>query len=135
LTLLRQQLATLPVHGPNGRVAALRAALRLRQVDLARAINERGGHASRETVSRWENFDAAGIPRSRVSRRNAEVLAAIARDRLEFPATPEVFYEPAESPWDSIARLQLETVARIQLLTDTIRDLSNQLSPEKTDSL
>jgi hypothetical protein len=101
--------------------------LHLRQVDFAREIVKRGGRVSRESVSHWENLNSEGIPRARVSRLNAAVIAQLVRERLGLAATEELFYEPSETPWERLGRLQLETAARVQELSTAIRDLSAQL--------
>jgi transcriptional regulator with XRE-family HTH domain len=110
------RLSTLPVHGPSGRVAETRRALGLRQVDLARDINAAGGRAGRETVSHWENLDAAGAPRARVSRRNAQALANLVNERLGLTATDALFFEPQETAWDAVLRRHEEINVRVARL-------------------
>jgi hypothetical protein len=105
----------------------MRGALGLRQVDFARAIVKCGGRASRESVSHWENLDGEGNPRARVSRRNAAVIALLVQERLGLAAGEEFFYEPAETPWEMLAQLQLETMAQIRELATAITDLRDEL--------
>jgi hypothetical protein len=131
VTLTLRTLAVLPVHGPRGRVAAVRRALQLRQVDFAQEIVKRGGRTSRESISHWENLDSEGAPRARVSRRNAAVIALLIRDRLGLGASEELFYEPSETPWERLARLQLETAARVDELSRAIHELSAQLIADR----
>lgn len=105
---LRVQLQGLPVHGPDGRVAVVRQALGLRQVDFAKAIRDAGGRASRETVSHWENIDEEGRPRARLTRRNAEAVSRLVRDELGLDMGEQWFYEPSETALSGLERRQLE---------------------------
>lgn len=121
-------LETLPVHGPNGRIHFARQALGLRQVDFARVIRELGGRASRETVSHWENLDTCGRPRSRVTRRNARIVAQLVRQRLRLPVGDELFFEPQETAWDAALREQTEMSARMRQLEQRIAELEGGLA-------
>src|SRR5690348_3805245 len=103
---LVSHLNALPVHGPDGRIRVVREALGLKQPELAAAIREHGGRASRETVSHWENLDANGQPRSRLTRRNAGVVAELVRERLGFEVSDQLFYEPDETAWAALERRQ-----------------------------
>ena len=111
-----------PVHGPGGRVALLRQRLGMRQTDFARELTKYGARASRETISHWENFDAAGQPRARVSRRNARALASLASAHgLSFAA--ESFIEGEEKPWETLERLQMDTATQLGHLAAALADV------------
>jgi transcriptional regulator with XRE-family HTH domain len=128
-----QDLLRIPVHGPYGRIATVRSLLELRQTDLASELKARGGRASRETVSHWENFDATGQPRARMTLRNAAALAALVRDRLVLTeAAEDLFFEPRETAWDAVARRQIEISEQLSQLVTAVQALHARLAPSNS---
>jgi transcriptional regulator with XRE-family HTH domain len=117
-----------PVHGPEGRVALVRLAMGMRQADLARAVAACGGRAGRETVSHWENIDADGAPRSRLTRQNAAALAAVVRNHLGLDVSAETFFEPRETVWDELKRGQLELRSQMERLHAKLEKIERQLA-------
>jgi DNA-binding XRE family transcriptional regulator/predicted DNA-binding transcriptional regulator AlpA len=122
MALLGPDFYDRPVHGPEGRVAAARRELGLRQVDFAPAVG-----VSRETVSHWENVRAEGTPRARVSWRHAAGIAALVQEQLGELATPEDFFAPRESPVDRVSA-ELEEVRNElrRLRGDDVKAMSPQ---------
>jgi DNA-binding XRE family transcriptional regulator len=100
-----QDLLALPVHGPNGRIAAVRREMGLRQQDFAEAVG-----TSRETVSHWENVDENGQPRQRTTRRSSARIADIVRQRLGLDVSDRVFSGYGDTPIEAMWR-ELETIS------------------------
>jgi hypothetical protein len=94
----------------------------LRQCDLAQELVASGGRASREIVSRWENVDAAGRPRSRIRRRNAQALAALAASR-GFPVSADLFIAGEGTPLELLSRQVAEMDAKLDEMAEMLRDL------------
>jgi DNA-binding XRE family transcriptional regulator len=131
--LNQKVLYTLPVHGPDGRIAAVRRKLRMTQAEFGAAIG-----ASRETVSHWENLDENGTPRQRTTRRSAVAIATVARERLGYPGDAEIFFSDDETAWDCLRREQ-RTISEqlgqaLDLLATIIRrlDEASASAPQRT---
>ncbi len=105
-----------PIHGPAGRISAIRKELDLTQAEFAEAIG-----TTRETVSHWENFDSEGNPRQRTTRRNAEAIAELARQRLGRLYTEAVFFGAGESATDLIRREQMVIREQLDEVLDILR--------------
>lgn len=115
-----------PIHGPDGRVAAFRRALRLRQKDLAAVLGDCGGKASRETISHWENLYGDGRPRARVSRRNAVALARLSAVH-GMSLAAELFMERREPPLEMLARQHAEVASELRKVNDVLRSVQELL--------
>lgn len=122
-------LLPLPVHGPHGRIAAVRRRLGLTQRDLAVAVSSFGGRASRETVSRWENVDANGCPRARMGALNAAAFAALSTAR-GLPLASDLFIERAETPVEAVVRRQAEITLQLEQLVLALRRIATALELE-----
>lgn len=92
--LTEEALYALPVHGPDGRVATVRRAMKMRQKDFAEAID-----VARETVSHWENLfppddpeGRGGEPRQQTTRAKSAAIAELCRERLGLHMRPDAFY-------------------------------------------
>jgi hypothetical protein len=104
----------------------LRGWLGLRQRDLAQELVAYGGRASREIVSHWENFDGTGQPRSRMRRRNAQALAALATSR-GFPVSADLFVEREGTPVELLSRQMGEMDAKLDEMAAMLLDLQAAL--------
>jgi hypothetical protein len=112
----------------------VRRSFQLRQTDFADELCACGGRASRETVSHWENVDPEGRPRSRMTRRNAEALVALAESRgVSLPL--ELFIEWSEPPLQTLARQQAELSAQVAELHEMVKTLLGALSADRQSRL
>ncbi|HET7138506.1 MAG TPA: helix-turn-helix domain-containing protein [Gaiellaceae bacterium] len=99
------------VHGPRGKIALVRQLLGMRQLEFARALG-----VSRESVSHWENLDADGLPRQRVTPKNAAAIAELVSSRLGEAVPASAFSETVPSPMEFLA----SEVARLATLTEAV---------------
>ena len=113
----------------------VRGALGLTQRAFAAELRGRGGRASRETVSHWENVDSTGIPRARTTKRNAAVIAELARERLGLAVDAALFFEAGETAWDALERRQLEMGRQLDEVLLRLRSIEEMVSSLSSSSL
>jgi transcriptional regulator with XRE-family HTH domain len=125
---LEAELEDLPVHGPDGRIAYVRELLGLRQIDLARELRSRGGRASRETVSHWENLTNTGEPRAKITRRNAKVLADLVELKLGLRLPTSLLRgPPPHSTIETVIRTQDAMAAELAAIRETLEAIQVEL--------
>jgi DNA-binding transcriptional regulator YiaG len=121
--LTEDELFALPVHGPHGRIASVRHAMRLDQADFGKAVGK-----SRETVSHWENVDSAGKPRQRTNRQSSKLIARLARDELGLVIHDGAFCGSAEGPVDEMRRYQQEFASGQEEILALVAELRSRLA-------